>query len=200
MATAQQNKTATPDTTDPVSWAHHYWQEQGLEGDEQRFLALSSLLRYQRLVIDPVEAQLRKQRLNLTDYLLLMTLQLSDNGTRLISNLARSLMIHATTATLATDRLQKRRLISRKPHPTDRRATCVTITPTGRKLVLKANNSLTEIGFGLGNASSEDVSRLLELLADLRASAGDIPPAPQQNGKQRSRAKSNADVPDSESA
>ncbi|WP_216892217.1 MarR family winged helix-turn-helix transcriptional regulator [Nocardia alni] len=184
MTTAKQKKAETPDTTDPVGWAHHYWQEQGLEGDEQRFLALSSLLRYQRLVIDPVETQLRKQRLNLTDYLLLMTLQLSDNGTRLISNLARSLMVHATTATLATDRLEKRRLISRKPHPTDRRATCISITATGRKLVLKANSGLTEIGFGLGSATTEDVSRLVDLLANLRSSAGDA-----QTAQKRTRAK-----------
>ncbi|MGQ4599628.1 MarR family transcriptional regulator [Nocardia sp. R6R-6] len=175
-----------PDTTDPVEWAHHYWTEQGLEGDEQRFLAMSSLLRYQRLVIDPVEASLRKHRLNLTDYLVLMTLQLSDNGTRLVSNLARSLMVHATTATLATDRLQKRRLISRKPHPTDRRATLVSITPTGRKLVLKANASLTEIGFGLGNADPADIGRLIELLSELRTSAGDAQAA---NGKSRSTPK-----------
>lgn len=172
MAT-QKTTAAVPDTTDPVEWAHHYWTEQGLEGDEQRFLAMSSLLRYQRLVVDPVESALRKHRLNLTDYLVLMTLQLSDNGTRLVSNLARSLMVHATTATLATDRLQKRRLISRKPHPTDRRATLVSITPTGRKLVLKANSSLTEIGFGLGNAKPEDVSRLIELLGELRTAVGD---------------------------
>jgi DNA-binding MarR family transcriptional regulator len=179
MAT-QKTQSTMPDTTDPVEWAHHYWTEQGLEGDEQRFLAMSSLLRYQRLVIDPVEASLRKQRLNLTDYLVLMTLQLSDNGTRLVSNLARSLMVHATTATLATDRLQKRRLISRKPHPTDRRATLVSITPTGRKLVLKANSSLTEIGFGLGKADPADIGRLIELLSELRVSAGDARAA---NGK-----------------
>ncbi|MFD2812441.1 MarR family transcriptional regulator [Prauserella oleivorans] len=118
MATRKAADTATPDTmTDPVDWAHHYWQEHGLQGDEQRFLAMSSLLRYQRLVVDAVEEALRAHKLNLTDYLVLMTLQLSENGTRLISNLARSLMVHATTATLATDRLQKRRLISRTPTP-----------------------------------------------------------------------------------
>ncbi|MFO7191750.1 MULTISPECIES: MarR family transcriptional regulator [Thermocrispum] len=171
---ARKAGTATPDTiSDPVDWAHHYWQEQGLQGDEQRFLAMTSLLRYQRLVVDAVEEALRAHRLNLTDYLVLMTLQLSENGTRLISNLARSLMVHATTATLATDRLQKRRLISRTPHPTDRRATCITITATGRKLVHKATMTLSEMGFGMGDAKPKDVENLVGLLADLRAAAGD---------------------------
>lgn len=175
MATRKGTKAATPDTiTDPVDWARHYWQEQALEGDEQRFLAMSSLLRYQRLVVDAVEAALRKHKLNLTDYLVLMTLQLSESGTRLISNLARSLMVHATTATLATDRLQKRRLLSRSPHPNDRRATCITITPTGRKLAHRATVTLSEIGFGLGDAKPEQVEQLIEQLAGLRTTSGDI--------------------------
>lgn len=172
--TTDEATTAPPETIkDPVDWARHYWLEQNLEGDEQRFLAMSSLLRYQRLVVDAVEAQLRKHKLNLTDYLVLMTLQLSEDGTRLVSNLARSLMVHATTATLATDRLQKRRLLSRRPHPTDRRATLITITSTGRKLVYKATSALNEIGFGLGDADPGQVDQLLTLLADLRKTAGD---------------------------
>ncbi len=124
-----RRKDPTPDTiTDPVEWADHYWRAQHLEGDEQRFLVMSSLLRYQRIVVELVEGELRKLGLNLTDYLMLMTLQLSESGTRLISSLARNLMVHATTATLATDRLEARKLLRRSPHPTDRRATCVTIT------------------------------------------------------------------------
>ncbi|NKQ57067.1 MarR family transcriptional regulator [Amycolatopsis sp. K13G38] len=173
MATNEATEAPTHTIKDPVDWARHYWLEQELPGDEQRFLAMSSLLRYQRLIVDSVEAQLRKHKLNLTDYLVLMTLQLSENGTRLVSNLARNLMVHATTATLATDRLQKRRLLTRKPHPTDRRATLITITATGRKLVSKATVGLNEIGFGLGDPKPGQVDTLLDLLIDLREAAGD---------------------------
>lgn len=173
MTTNEAAPAPTQHITDPVDWARHYWLEQDLPGDEQRFLAMSSLLRYQRRIVDSVEALLRKHKLNLTDYLVLMTLQLSDNGTRLVSSLARNLMVHATTATLATDRLQKRRLLSRKPHPTDRRATLITITPTGRKLVYKATAALNEIGFGLGEPDPDKVNDLLGLLTDLREAAGE---------------------------
>lgn len=175
MATRRkQSEAPRPDTlTDPVDWARHYWHEQDLEGDEQRFLAMTSLLRYQRIMVDAVEAQLRTYRLNLTDYLLLMTLQLSESGTRLISNLARSLMVHATTATLAIDRLENKRLLSRTAHPTDRRATCITITAAGRKLTHKATIGLGEVGFGLGSANSDDLKQLIDLLTELRAGAGD---------------------------
>lgn len=175
MATRRKRTDApTPDTlTDPVDWARHYWREQALEGDEHRFIAMTSLLRYQRIMVDAVEAQLRTYKLNLTDYLLLMTLQLSESGTRLISNLARSLMVHATTATLAIDRLENKRLLSRTAHPTDRRATCITITAAGRKLVHKATIGLGEIGFGLGAVNETDLKQLTDLVTELRSATGD---------------------------
>lgn len=174
MTTSQVPEPTTPDTlSDPVDLAHYYWQEHTLGDDVQRFLAISALLRYQRLIVDAVETELRTHKLNLTDYLVLMTLQLSENGIRLISDLARSLMVHATTATLATDRLQKRRLISRSPHPTDRRATCITITSAGRRLVRKATAGLSDIGFGMGPTNPGDAERLVGLLGELRTAAGD---------------------------
>lgn len=174
MTTSEAPEPTLPDTlSDPVDLAHYYWREHMISGDAQRFLAISALLRYQRLIVDGVEAELRTHKLNLTDYLVLMTLQLSENGIRLISDLARSLMVHATTATLATDRLQKRRLISRSPHPTDRRATCITITAPGRKLVRKATAGLSEIGFGMGSAGRDNAERLVTLLGELRNAAGD---------------------------
>lgn len=163
----------TPDTiTDPVDWAKHYWEQQGLDGDEQRFLALTSLLRYQRVVADAVDAELKAHNLNMTDYLLLMTLQLSEVGTRLISSLARNLMVHATTATLATDRLEQRELLQRSPHPTDRRATCVSITDLGRETADKATKALTAIDFGM-SGSLDDIANLRMCLTAMRHAAGD---------------------------
>jgi len=162
-----------PDTiTDPVDWAKHYWEQQGLDGDEQRFLALTSLLRYQRIVADTVDSQLKMHGLNMTDYLLLMTLQLSETGTRLISSLARNLLVHATTATLATDRLEQRELLQRSPHPTDRRATCVSITDLGRETANEATKALTGIDFGMSGPLDE-LARLRSALTVMRRATGD---------------------------
>ena len=162
-----------PDTiTDPVDWAKHYWEQQGLDGDEQRFLALTSLLRYQRIVADTVDSQLKMHGLNMTDYLLLMTLQLSETGTRLISSLARNLLVHATTATLATDRLEQRELLQRSPHPTDRRATCVSITDLGREIANEATKALTGIDFGMSGPLDE-LARLRSALTVMRRATGD---------------------------
>lgn len=176
MATKKRNEAAHPDITDPVEWAAHYWEQQGLDGDPQRFLALTSLLRFERIVADEVEAELKKHSLNMTDYLMLMTLQLSESGTRLISSLARNLLVHATTATLATDRLEGRGLLARSPHPTDRRATCVTITDEGRETIGKATRGLSETGFGMPGTTPAMIKDLMAALTAMRDAAGDTKP------------------------
>lgn len=170
----QANSSPTPDVmTDPLDWAKHYWREHELDGGEVPFLVFSSLLRYHRMAVATVEDKLRAHDLNLTDYLLLMTLELSDSGTRLISSLARNLMVHATTATLATDRLEARKLLGRSPHPTDRRATCVTITAAGRDLVRAATKSLSDVEFGLAGSTPASLQELSDVLSTLRTAAGD---------------------------
>ncbi|MDX6231844.1 MAG: hypothetical protein QOH68_812 [Nocardioidaceae bacterium] len=171
--TAANETAKVPDTiTDPIDWARRYWEQLGLDGDEDRFLALTSLLRFERIVVDAVEAELKKHQLNMTDYLMLMTLQLSETGTRLISSLARNLLVHATTATLATDRLENRKLLYRSPHPTDRRATCVTITDDGREIVNGATRALSALNFGMPG-SGADLTRLMKALTAMRDAAGD---------------------------
>lgn len=176
MATNKTAKGNHPDITDPVDWAGHYWKQQKLDGDPRRFLALTSLLRFERIVADQVEGELKKQELNITDYLMLMTLQLSESGTRLISSLARNLLVHATTATLATDRLEERGLLYRSPHPTDRRATCVTITNEGRDTVNKATQTLSDTAFGMTGSSPKMVDDLMAALTAMRDAAGDTKP------------------------
>jgi DNA-binding MarR family transcriptional regulator len=161
--------------SDPIEWARHYWRKYDLDGSEQRFLVMSSLLRYHRIVVETVERELRSHELNLTDYLLLMTLELSESGTRLISSLARNLMVHPTTATLATDRLESKKMLFRSPHPTDRRAICVTISDLGRQLVHDATVSLDAVDFGFVGSTEATVAMLSEVLATLRVAASDVP-------------------------
>ncbi|MEW4486919.1 MarR family transcriptional regulator [Thalassoglobus sp. JC818] len=61
--------------------------------------------------------------------------------------------------------LEKKRFIRRKPHPTDRRARSVHITPTGRKAFAKMRNESEEFRTQLiGELPPQDVRSLINLL------------------------------------
>lgn len=158
---------------DPVEWVKFYWEQNSTE-DPYNFLAMSSILRLHALMTSAMETELKQSfQLSLTDYLMLKTLELSDTGTRLLSRVAWNLLVHATTVTIITDRLEKRGLLAREAHPNDRRATLVTISAEGRKLVASATKALSKLDYGLTGLSSEDARKLVEMLAQVRRGAGD---------------------------
>lgn len=164
---------ASPHRDDPLSRARNYWRGDHLGIDEEGFIAMTSVLRIHRMMTLAIETEFKSQDLKLNDYMLLMTLELSENHTRPIARLASSLMIHPTTATLATDRLEARGLLSRAPHPSDRRATLVTITDAGRDLIQRASSVLEKLDYGLPGTGSEDRAALVESIDRVRAAAGD---------------------------
>ena len=158
---------------DPVEWVKFYW-EQSSKDDPYPFLAMSSVLRLHQLMTSIMETELKESfKLTLTDYLMLKTLELSDTGTRLLSRVAWNLLVHATTVTIITDRLEKRGLLAREAHPRDRRAIMVTITAEGRKLVAAATKALAKLDYGLPGLSAAKARKLVEFIAPLRRDAGD---------------------------
>lgn len=60
MAAKKKAEGQLPDITDPVEWAAHYWEQQDLVGDPRRFQAMTSLLRFERIVADRVEVELKQ--------------------------------------------------------------------------------------------------------------------------------------------
>jgi DNA-binding MarR family transcriptional regulator len=118
-------------------------------------------------MIQQAESDLRQHGLNLTDYILLMSLILSPDGARPVGNLARTLLLHTTTATAATDRLEIRSLLVRRSVPNDRRTTLVSITDAGRELGRTATASLRAVDFGLGTRGAPEQHELIQLLTAL---------------------------------
>ena len=139
------------------------------------FVAMRSIMRLQQHMTSVLEHELKEHfEMNLTDYLMLKTLQMSDEGTRLLSRVAWHLLVHATTVTIATDRLEARGLLYRHAHPRDRRATCVTITEQGKAVVDSATEMLGRCGFGMPGLDADTARVLVELLAPVRRTAGDL--------------------------
>jgi DNA-binding MarR family transcriptional regulator len=157
----------------PTEWIESYWAEHDL-GDPTGFLAMSSFLRFHQLLRAAVEPRLKEHGLGLTDYLLLITLA-TQGGTAVIGQLARELLVRATTATFAIERLERRELVTRAVHPSDRRAVQVSMTDTGHELVLAATRALAGVTFGIPGGDGPALRELLPLLGTLRDAAGDTP-------------------------
>jgi DNA-binding MarR family transcriptional regulator len=104
----------------------------------------------------------------------LVTLTLSPEGSRRLSYLTRYLMVHQTTITQVVDQLEKRGLVRREPHPTDRRATLAVLTPAGRALCGAATAALAEAGFGMAGVDRGTLRTLIESLREARCAVGDL--------------------------
>jgi len=116
---------------------------------------------------------LRAHDLTRTGYLLMTTLRLSREGTRPLGQLSRHLMVHPTTVTLALDQLEKRALLRRKPHPTDRRTILAMLTPGGSELLTKVTADLADAGFGLAGVDDELAEQVTSVLRQVRERVGD---------------------------
>ncbi|BBY17399.1 MarR family winged helix-turn-helix transcriptional regulator [Mycolicibacterium litorale] len=98
--------------------------------------------------------------LRLIDFHILKQLQSTETGTCLLGEVARELFVHATTVSIATERLSHRNLVSRRAHPTDRRATLVGITDEGRELAEAATVALAAAEFGLAGLTPDQLAAL----------------------------------------
>src|ERR1700730_11186450 len=133
---------------DPVEWVRARWDAQALP-ESKRFAAVASVMRTHQVVTAALDGALRQFELSRTMYLVLVTLALSTRGERPLSYLSRYLMVHPTTITQLVDELEKRKLVRRVPHPTDRRTTLAEILPAGRRLMKQATVAAAAAGFGM---------------------------------------------------
>jgi DNA-binding PadR family transcriptional regulator len=78
--------------------------------------------------------------------------------------------------------LQADGLVRRVPHPTDRRATLVEVTDSGRAVLEEATRAVTDIDFGLSGLTPEEETQLTTLLSRVRQAAGDFAEDPSPGG------------------
>jgi len=78
--------------------------------------------------------------------------------------LADALVIDPPNATTLVDDLERQGLVTRGPHPTDRRAKRVELTKKGMALARKANDILASPPAGLSRLPPEDLETLRRIL------------------------------------
>lgn len=161
------------ESSDPIEWIRHYWPEGDL-GDPRKFLAMASVFYLYQRVASAMASVLKDFGLSRNGYLMLTTIQFSEHGSKLLSRIASDMMLHPTTVTTLTDRLEEQGFVERQPHPTDRRATFVVITAAGRALLRKTTKALDAADFGLVGLTPARAQKLVELLAPARLSTGDF--------------------------
>lgn len=83
--------------------------------------------------------------------------------------LAESMSVDAPAATVVVNDLERRGLVVREPHPTNRRTKLVSLTPAGREVVARAKaapQAAPETFAKLSAAQLAALQKILDALAD----------------------------------
>lgn len=106
---------------------------------------------------------------NLTPQRIRVLVTLTENGPMMMSELRDELGVSASNITMLVDALEREKLVARKSHAKDRRATVIAITPKAEKLMTQNwgvfRDRVAELFSGLTKAKEE---RLLKLLLEVR--------------------------------
>ena len=159
---------------DPIAEAHRQWVAHGWESAADGMAAITSLMRAHQIFLARVETVLRPFEVSFARYEVLMLLHFSKRGALPMRTIGSRLQVHQTSVTNAVDRLEAAHLVQRLPHPTDRRATLVELTRSGRALAEKATAALNAEVFTDTGLSPRAVNDVVKTLGQLRRSAGDF--------------------------
>jgi len=106
----------------------------------------------------------------LSDFAILEALL--HKGSQSVKDLGRRIDLTSGSMTVAIDRLETRRLVTRAEHPTDRRAWVIHLTPAGKALITRVfqghQDAMEQAMSGLSKA---DRARLTDLLKRLGTTA-----------------------------
>jgi len=159
---------------DPIAEATRQWVAHGWDQSANGMAAITSLMRAHQIALARVERVLHPYAVTFARYEVLMLLYFSRRGSLPMSIIGSRLQVHQTSVTNAVDRLETAKLVRRRSHPTDRRATLVELTAAGRKLAMKATQALNEEVFTEPGLNPRSITTLVKILGELREGAGDF--------------------------
>lgn len=158
---------------DPIAAAAENWQNRDVV---DAMTAATSIMRAQQIVLAAVEAELRPLGLTFARFETLRLLAFTRAGELPMGKIGERLMVHPTSVTNSIDRLEADRLVERRAHPEDRRATLAAITEAGRRLVEEATTLLDEMRYGLAELDRSELEALTGVITHLRRATGDFSP------------------------
>lgn len=162
------------DGLDLVAEARRQWVAHGWAGPDLGMAAVVSLMRAQQIVLSRVEEVVRPYGLSYARYELLTLLSFSQAGELPLSKIGDRLQVHPASVTGAVDKLEQQGLVTRAPHPDDRRAVLARITEQGRRIAEESTAALNTGPFAGVGLTTQQTEQLIALLTKLRQAAGDF--------------------------
>jgi DNA-binding MarR family transcriptional regulator len=135
---------------------------------------VTSVMRAQQILLARVDAVLGPFQLTFARYEALMLLHFSRTGQLPLGKLGERLQVHPASVTNVIDRLEAAGLVRRVPHPDDGRTVLASITPTGRRLALRASTAMNADVFESPELGGDGAAELFAALRELRHAAGDF--------------------------
>ena len=158
---------------DPIEEAHHQWVRHGWGEAADGMAMVTSLVRVNQLLQERIDTVLRPLGLTFARYEILQLLAFSSRGAMPMTRVGSLLQVHPTSVTSAVDRLVRQGHVERVRSTTDGRVVLASLTDSGRKVVAEATTGLNAAVFQTPGIAPDKVHQLTDLLADLRAEAGD---------------------------
>ncbi len=134
----------------------------------------TAILRSYQLLNDQVTNVMKSHDLTFARYEVLTWLATDPESSLTLSWISKTLRIPPATVTNVIDRLEHDKLVKRVPHSSDARTTLAVITARGKKVAMDATRDLNTVVYEQIGLSEPQRSRLLDLLAVLRASGNEF--------------------------
>ena len=137
--------------------------------DDRHIAASAAIMRAFKILSARVESELDVLGLTMPRFEVLGLIAASPAGVMSPTELSRATLLHPATMTHTVNALEQRKLIRRRPKPSDKRVLLAEITPLGSKVVGVATEALAKIRFGLGELDVDDATEVAIRLSRLHA-------------------------------
>jgi DNA-binding MarR family transcriptional regulator len=159
---------------DVVEASRRVWLERWDPEAASGMAVFTAILRSYQLLNDQVTHVMRRHDLTFARYEVLTWLATDPESALTLSWISKTLRIPPATVTNVIDRLEEDKLVRRVPHPSDARTTLAEITERGRNVAMAATRDLNASVYESIGLSEQQRSRLVDLLARLRASGNEF--------------------------
>ena len=158
---------------DPLAEAHRQWRNHGWTDAADGMAMVTSIARANQLLMERIDEVLRPLDLTFARFEVLRLLAFSRTGAMPMTKLGSRLQVHPASVTSAVGRLEKQGFVERLRREQDRRVILASITRAGQDIVEEATAGLNSKIFSAPGLERDAVIALTDLIATLRANAGD---------------------------